>query len=98
MSFLALRLIDGTMKAMITGDGAIGKTLVLGLLTKSYEVDVEAPYEPTTFNNFTLEETTAAGGVMSLEVWDSAGQEAFESLRKLSYPGELLQVLHAPSS
>merc|ERR1712205_267758 len=74
-------------KVVIVGDGAIGKTCILARLTND-SIDWEKPveYEPTTFNNFKVSWPGDVGDV-DLEIWDTAGQESFEQLRKLSYPG-----------
>jgi small GTP-binding protein len=76
-------------KCLIVGDGAIGKTCLLSCFTNDTQNwDEEEPeYEPTTFNNFILEWTDPQGRELAVEMWDTAGQEAFEQLRKLSYPG-----------
>jgi len=76
-------------KALIVGDGAIGKTCLLNRFTnESIDWESEEPeYEPTTFNNFVLSWESDEHGSLEVEMWDTAGQEAFEQLRKLSYPG-----------
>jgi len=73
------------------GDGAIGKTCLLSRITDNavdWEADPE--YEPTTFSNFQMvwEDEQEDGTTRSVEVelWDTAGQEGFEDLRKMSYP------------
>jgi len=76
-------------KSLIVGDGAIGKTCLLNRFTnESIDWEQEEPeYEPTTFNNFVLSWESDEHGSLEVEMWDTAGQEAFEQLRKLSYPG-----------
>jgi len=79
-----------TTKILIVGDGAIGKTCLLNRFTNQSQDwnDEEPEYEPTTFNNFQLEwELDDTGEGLTVEMWDTAGQESFEQLRKLSYPG-----------
>merc|ERR1711998_95944 len=80
-------------KALIVGDGAIGKTCLLSRITNNaieWE-DGDVEYEPTTFNNFNLtwdtETEEGESKTLDLELWDTAGQEGFEQLRTLSYPG-----------
>jgi len=80
-------------KALIVGDGAIGKTCLLSRITNNaieWE-DGDVEYEPTTFNNFNLtwdtETEEGDSKTLDLELWDTAGQEGFEQLRTLSYPG-----------
>merc|ERR1711871_777357 len=85
---------DDKVKAIIVGDGAIGKTCLLSRLTNNtinWGENGEAPaYEPTTFNNFLIpmDSQTEEGDErhFDLELWDTAGQEGFEQLRVLSYP------------
>lgn len=46
-----------------------------------------------------VEWETTDGTLLSLELWDTAGQEGFEELRKLSYPGtEIYIVAYACNS
>jgi len=78
---------------LIVGDGAIGKTCLLSRITNDAIdwSDGDAEYEPTTFNNFNLswddEQDDGETRTLELELWDTAGQEGFEQLRTLSYPG-----------
>jgi len=79
-------------KSLIVGDGAIGKTCLLSRLTnEAIDWSEEPEYEPTTFNNFNLvwddEDEQGNARQLELELWDTAGQEGFEQLRTLSYPG-----------
>jgi len=77
-------------KILIVGDEAIGKTCLINRFTNQSQDwnDEEPEYEPTTFNNFQLEwELDDTGEALTVEMWDTAGQESFEQLRKLSYPG-----------
>jgi len=77
-------------KILIVGDGAIGKTCLIQHYQgheNAWADGGEPEYEPTTFNNFLLEWEHPEKGSVQIEMWDTAGQEAFEQLRKLSYPG-----------
>merc|ERR1712100_446314 len=77
----------GQAKVSIVGDGAIRKTCLLTRIQGEEELDWEDPeYQPTTFNNFVMT-WECEGQSGELEIWDTAGQEAFEQLRKLSTPG-----------
>jgi len=49
--------------------------------------------EPTTFNNWKLEWKLDGNGTMETEVWDTAGQEGFEMLRTLAYPGTKVYIV-----
>jgi len=80
-------IMSVSSKVVIVGDGAIGKTCILARLTNdSIDWDKPVEYEPTTFNNFKVSWPSDDCDV-DLEIWDTAGQESFEQLRKLSYPG-----------
>merc|ERR1712196_525691 len=46
-----------------------------------------------TFNNFVLSWESDQHGLLEVEMWDTAGQESFEQLRKLSYPGTDIYVV-----
>jgi len=71
------------LKLLIVGDGAVGKTCALQ--THATGVFPEA-YVPTVFDNRSLE-TTFEGKSVLLQLWDTAGQEDYDRLRPLSYPG-----------
>lgn len=78
------------LKLLIVGDGAIGKSCLLTRIQdKEPKFDAEA-YEPTTFDNYLLDWEVEEDGVLKMTqiaLWDSAGQEAFKSLREMSYAG-----------
>ena len=65
------------------GDGAVGKTSVLTSYTQG---EVKDTYEPTVFDNYSTS-VNVNGEKITLSLADTAGQEDFESLRHLSYPG-----------
>lgn len=73
---------DKTIKCVVVGDGAVGKTCML----ISYATD-KFPHEyiPTVFDNYVvtlkiMEETYTLG------LFDTAGQEDFDNMRHLCYP------------
>ena len=91
-------------KVLIVGDGAVGKTCLLNKVSEVSNPEVgvfewnddDDDYDPTTFNNWTLEWDVSkedGGGVLETEVWDTAGQEGFETLRTLAYPGTKVYIV-----
>ena len=74
-------------KIVIIGDGAVGKTTLLWRWAKK---EFKPDHEPTVFENYkTSVPVSGPQGdrQLKLTLWDTGGQEPFDKLRQLSYPG-----------
>lgn len=77
------------VKLVIVGDGAVGKTsLMIAYATSNFPTD----YVPTVFENYTARKKRNDETVL-LHLWDTAGQEEYDRLRPLSYPGADIVLL-----
>lgn len=70
-------------KLVVVGDGFCGKTSILMVYAND---EFPAGYVPTVFDTFIVKLDIEDKNV-SLSMWDTAGQEDYERLRPLSYPG-----------
>ena len=74
---------------MVVGDGAVGKTsLLISYSTGKFPVE----YVPTVFENYGCKKECQGHPVL-LHLWDTAGQEDYDRLRPLSYPGSDVVLL-----
>jgi len=70
-----------SIKIVVVGDGAVGKTSFL----ISFTMDAfPNEYVPTTFDNFNAVYEFEGANIF-LGLWDTAGQQDFEKLRPISY-------------
>jgi small GTP-binding protein len=74
---------EARIKLVAVGDGAVGKTSLLIAYAKGTFPDT---YVPTVFENYTAP-FEHNGQKILLHLWDTAGQEDYDRLRPLSYPG-----------
>jgi Ras-related C3 botulinum toxin substrate 1 len=66
---------------VIVGDGSTGKTC---LLTQYTNQTISHEYIPTIFDNYSVN-VMYDGEIIKLSLWDTAGQEDYDTIRKMSY-------------
>jgi len=72
---------ESSIKCVVIGDGAVGKTsLLMSYTTNEFPTN----YVPTVFENFEVD-LQIEGEKYTLNLFDTAGQEAYDRLRPLAY-------------
>ena len=71
------------IKCVVCGDGTVGKTCMLTTFATN---KFPRGYLPTLFDEHTVD-IEVEGQAYKLNLWDTAGQEQFDQLRRHAYPG-----------
>lgn len=74
-----------TLKCLVVGDGASGKTC---LVYRHIYNKFRSCYKPTVFDNYTFQSTVLRNNVtteVEVSLWDTAGQEDYDEIRVLTY-------------
>lgn len=76
-------------KVVVIGDGAVGKT---ALLVRYRDDQFPDKYIPTVFE-MSAKKVVFEDKEVELRLWDTAGQEEYEALRKQAYPGAAVIII-----
>ncbi|GAA32659.1 GTP-binding protein rhoA [Clonorchis sinensis] len=83
-------MLDSSRKVVVVGDGMVGKTALL----QAYVQDkFDSDYIPTVFETTAKDVELEDGRHITLGLWDTGGQEEFDQIRQLAYPGASLILL-----
>ena len=78
------------IKTVLMGDGAAGKT---SLAEMSCEGNFSENYMQTVGVNFYIKEVELEGKKVSLQIWDLAGQNYYQVIRRIFYSGTEASIL-----
>ncbi len=73
--------VECPIKIVVVGDGAVGKTSLLVTYSQNWFPE---DYRPSVFANYTVNDMYE-DQVVTLQLWDTAGQSDYDRLRPLSY-------------
>ncbi|EUB59193.1 Transforming protein RhoA [Echinococcus granulosus] len=71
-------------KVIIVGDGMVGKSALLQAFVHGV---FHETYIPTVFETTAMDVEVGGGRNVTLGLWDTGGQEEFDQIRQLAYPG-----------
>lgn len=83
-------MLDRSRKVVVVGDGMVGKTALLQAYVQN---KFQAVYTPTVFETTAKDVELVDGRHVTLGLWDTGGQEEFDQIRQLAYPGASLILL-----
>ena len=74
--------LDMMMKVIVVGDGTVGKTC---LITRFVKNNFSTEYKKTLGVDYLQKQMQIEGDDVTFHVWDTAGQEEFNSLTRRYY-------------
>lgn len=77
-------------KVIIVGDGMVGKSALLQAFVHGA---FHENYIPTVFETTAMDVEVSGGRHVTLGLWDTGGQEEFDQIRQLAYPGARIILL-----
>ena len=77
-------------KVIIVGDGMVGKSALLHAFVHGV---FHETYIPTVFETSAMDVEISGGKHVTLGLWDTGGQEEFDQIRQLAYPGACVILL-----